>query len=153
MGATGAEAAIATWLGPDALLPLAWIWATLELERALGDLGADPALAGAAVDEPLLGARVVVLPATDDGPDIALAEPSTEGRLAASLARHGEGRAGAYWRVPAGLDVALARAVAAGVSVSQPANGPFGRSVLVEGQRFARSHAILVDAAAVPSPP
>ena len=102
--------------------PLARIWATVELERALADLGADPALAAGALDDPLLGARVVVVDATDGGPAIALAEPSTEGRLALALARHGEGPAGRYLAVALGLAAVAARAGLAGID-DQPAGG------------------------------
>jgi hypothetical protein len=139
---------------------LADIVATVDLERALADLRGDGVGGGQqlvtgrpdAVEDPLLGARVVVL-TTEAGAQIALAEPSTEGRLAGTLARHGEGRAGAYWRVPVDLDVVRAAAAEAHVALSPAASGPFGRSVLVLGERFAARHAILVEPAAVPSRP
>jgi hypothetical protein len=74
-----------------------------------------------------------VIAETDDGA-LALAEPSTEGRLAAALARHGEGVAGRY--VLLGLDMAAIadRAAVAGVALSRPTVGPFGREVLVLGR-------------------
>ena len=145
-----ASGASLSWLGPDATRSLARIWATVELERALADLGADPATAAAALDDPLLGARVVVVAAADGGPDIALAEPSTEGRLALTLARHGEGPAGRYLQVEIGLESVAARANAAAVAVSRPAVGPFGRSVLVLGRPADGSAiVILVEPAAV----
>jgi hypothetical protein len=149
-----------SWLGePGApLRTLARIWATVELERALADLGADPTRAAAAVEDPLLGARVVLVAADTGGADVALAEPSTEGRLAAVLARHDEGPAGRYVLAPAGLEAVRDRAAAADVQLSQPAVGPFGWSVLVLGGSVAGGPVpgrslILVDPAAVPSRP
>jgi hypothetical protein len=102
-------------------------------------------LAVTAVEDPHLGARVLVLPAAEDGAPVALAEPSTEGRLAATLARHGEGPAGRYVLAPAGLDAVRTLAAAAGISISRPAIGPFGSSVLVLAGRVAGPHLILVD--------
>ncbi|MEO5941404.1 MAG: hypothetical protein ABIZ72_10370 [Candidatus Limnocylindrales bacterium] len=148
-----AMAATLSWLGQHALRPLARIWATVELERALADLGADPAAAAAALDDPLLGARVVVLAAADGGPDIALAEPSTEGRLALTLARHGEGPAGQYLAVAIGLESVAARADLAEARISRPAVGPFGWSVLIQDQSNRGWNLILVGPAAVPSRP
>lgn len=150
------------WLaaaGPIELL--AEIWATVDLERALADLrtrpiggraehlaAADPATP---VEEPLLGARVLLL-TSDDGRPIAVAEPSTEGRLAATLARHGEGHVGTYLEAPVNLDIVAARAAAANVPLSRPAFGPFGKSVLVLPGKGSSRHVILVERPAVPSP-
>ena len=86
------------WLGiTDASEVLAVIWATVDLERALGDRTAAPGDRTAVPDDTLLGARVVLV-AEADGRMIAIAEPSTEGRLAGTLARNGEGPAGWYVR-------------------------------------------------------
>ena len=152
------------WLGAGAgrLRILAEIWATVDLERSVAGLRTATASAGAnadpgssdplqAADDPLLGARVLVL-MTDDGRQIALAEPSTEGRLAGTLARHGEGHVGAYLEAPVDLDVVGARAAAAHVPLSRPAIGPFGRSVLVMQGTGSSRHLILVERPAVPSP-
>ena len=154
------------WLcaDPGRLRTLAEIWATVDLERSLaglrtptatGSAGANPDPAtidpGHAAEDPLLGARVLVL-TTDDGRRIALAEPSTEGRLAGTLARHGEGHVGAYLEAPVDLDVVGARAAAANVSLSRPAFGPFGRSVLVLPGKLTGELLILVERPAVPSP-
>jgi hypothetical protein len=151
------------WLAGDGgtLRTLAEIWATVDLERALDGAAID----GAVIEDPLLGARVAIVSA-GDGTPTAVAEPSTEGRLAATLARHGEGLVGRYLQSPVGLDAARILAAAAGVSISRPAEGPFGRSVLVVTAVGARPHVILVDPlaarpepaapsdrAAVPSPP
>ena len=143
------------WLGEagGGLRPLARIWATVELERALAGLGLDASRAAAALDDPLLGARVVVIPADGDGPGVALAEPSTEGRLAGRLARHDEGPAGSYLAAPVGLDAVRALAAAAQVPLSAPARGPFGWSILVLAGPIAGPSIILVEPAAVPSRP
>jgi hypothetical protein len=69
-------------------------WATVDLERAERELG--QAL-GLRLDSSLdqrdaeLGATVRVAHPFRAGPDLELLEPDTEGRLAALLARHGEG--------------------------------------------------------------
>jgi Glyoxalase/Bleomycin resistance protein/Dioxygenase superfamily len=69
-------------------------WATVDLERAERELG--QAL-GVRLDSSLvardseLGATVRVARPFSEGPDLELLEPDTEGRLAALLARHGEG--------------------------------------------------------------
>jgi hypothetical protein len=154
------------WLGADPGHPrtLAEIWATVDLERSLAGLRTPTATASAganpdpgtidpphAAEDPLLGARVLVL-TTDDGRRIALAEPSTEGRLAGTLARHGEGHIGAYLESPFGLAVVATRAVAANVRLSRFEIGPFGRSVLVLPGRDSSRLLILVERPAVPSP-
>ena len=66
-------------------------WATVDLERTLDDLGLD---AGPVVDEPLLGARACRIDL--EGMAIVVLEPTTEGRLAAALARRGEGICALY---------------------------------------------------------
>ena len=132
--------------GADEPALLAEIHATVELERALAVLGEPASRAAAAVDEPLLGARVVPLRG-----GAVLAEPSTEGRLAATLARHGEGRAGRYLEVPFTLEDIARRAAAAGVALSRPAHGPFGREVLVLGGPAGAAHTLLVERPTVPS--
>jgi hypothetical protein len=150
------------WLGDAgrSLRTLAVIWATVEMERALVEFGLGPARAEAAVDDPLIGARVLVLGHGEFDTTIALAEPSTEGRLAATLARHGEGPAGRYVGVPVDLDEVRAHAGAAGIAISRPAVGPFGSEVLVLGAGLGGRSFVLVDAsgvlvdpAAVPSRP
>ena len=147
------------WLGASAREPrvLAEILATVESERALAELGvaADeiPNLVATAALDPLLGARVIILPPQAAGePSIALAEPSTEGRVAATLARHGEGRIGRYVASPVTLDDVRARAATAGIPISRPADGPFGREILVLDGPVTGPHLILCDPVAVPSP-
>jgi hypothetical protein len=154
------------WLGADGghLRTLAEIWATVDLERSLPEFrtpivtasaGANPDPATIdprhAAEDALLGARVLVL-TTDDGRRIALAEPSREGRLAGTLARHGEGHIGAYLESPFGLDVVATRAAAANLRLSRFEMGPFGRSVLVLPGRDTSRLLILVERPAVPSP-
>ena len=126
---------------------LAEIHATVELERALRERGEPPARAAEAHDDPSLGARVLVL-----GPGLVLAEPSTEGRLAASLARHDEGLHGRYLEAPVSLAEVARRAAAGGVVLSRPAIGPFGRQVLVAGARIGDRLVVLVEPRSVPSP-
>ncbi|HEV8696430.1 MAG TPA: hypothetical protein VGQ89_01960 [Candidatus Limnocylindrales bacterium] len=79
--------------------PIGRGWATVELERAAGEL-ADLLRRGAAFEP---AARSVVLGAqcrrgipADGSHSILILEPDTEGRLALFLARHGEGWA-ATW--------------------------------------------------------
>ncbi len=72
-------------------------WATVDIERTLADLAAvEPGAASEPVldVEPALGARAARLRA--DSIEIVILEPITEGRLAAFLARHGEGMAVRY---------------------------------------------------------
>lgn len=141
-------------LGADARV-LATIWATVDLERALGERSA---LAGEGIgpsetEEPHLGARVVIVGAPlPEGVPVAVAEPTTEGRLAATLARHGEGQVGRYVAVRSPLDEIARRAAAIGVAVSRPLDGPFGRSVLVLHGPVTGPHLIIVETPAVPSP-
>lgn len=132
---------------------LATIWATVDLERALGERTAlAPEGIGPALAEPHLGARVVVAEApAPDGVPLAVAEPTTEGRLAATLARHGEGEVGRYVAVPSPLDEIARAAAAIGIAVSRPADGPFGRSILVLHGPVTGPHLIIVEAPAVPS--
>lgn len=84
-------------------------WATVELERAAGEL-ADLLRPGMSFEEAprsaLLGARCLRGRARPDGDPaadwIVLLEPDTEGRLAAFLARSGEGWAATWSGPPAG---------------------------------------------------
>lgn len=108
---------------------LAILLATVDLERALGNAGFQPDLADGAVDDELLGARVVLVP--DGSTTFAFAAPSTEGRLAGLLARHGEGQLGLYVAAPIALEELGRIAADHAVVLSRPARGPFGREVLV----------------------
>jgi hypothetical protein len=153
--AADAEHALAAVAG-DGAVTEAEIWATVDLERTLVELGIEGVAAAATGDaraDPLLGARVLIVPAGPDWPRRAIAEPTTEGRLAATLARHGEGPAGWYLVVGDDLDRARSRATAAGIPVSRIEVGPFGSSMLVLIGPVSGPHLILCDPAAVPSAP
>jgi hypothetical protein len=100
-------------------------WATVDLERAAAAFA--PAIPGgiafeAAADELLLGARCWIAAGSD--PAIALLEPSTEARLAAFLARHGEGPAAVWLAADDDTPDPAARRVEA---------GPFGLEFLERG--------------------
>jgi hypothetical protein len=79
--------------------PIATGWATVDLDRAVGEHVAD--LASGVVFEPaprsaVLGARCVRGASRNGDGWVVLLEPDTEGRLTGFLARHGEGWA-ATW--------------------------------------------------------
>jgi hypothetical protein len=126
---------------PEAIALHAIGWATVDAERAAGQLRtvlALPMLEAVALPaEGVLGARCLRLQSDDGdaggGPAIVLLEPTREGRLAAALARRGEGVAVA-WVAP-GLDDTrlLARANLGGLVLSPVGRGPFGTERLVLG--------------------
>jgi hypothetical protein len=131
-------------------------WATVELDRAADELGMwlgeapDPDAPDAA--DPLLGARARVRDAGGlPGDAVLLLEPSTEGRLAAALARDGEGPAALYLRPAAGLGAWAAAARPRGVTLSARRVGPLGGSVLVAGGPVAGPHLVIVDTPAAPA--
>ena len=106
-------------------------WATVELDRAEAEVAALLGLATGvtlteAAPDLVLGARCRILRSADT--EIVLLEPSTEGRLAAGLARHGEGSLVAYLLVTA---AAPERARRARFQLSNEGAGPFGRERLV----------------------
>ena len=132
----------------DGLLPpgrrvevVAVMWATVDLDRVVAEMGLP---AEALPDDELLGAavRLVRPPGLDS---IALLEPTTEGRLAATLAKSGEGPAGHYVRAAGGVSRVIARAMAAGIGMKRANEGPFGPSALVLGGPAAGPHLIIVD--------
>jgi hypothetical protein len=141
-------------LDPDAPLALIGIvWGTVDLDRAAADLDLwlapdDPALGdGDAPADPHLGARTrirrsVALP----GGTLVLAEPTTEGRLAASLARDSEGPSALLLRPAAGLDAWVAEARRRDVQVSARRRGPLGSAVLLPGRIAAGPHLLIVEA-------
>lgn len=138
------RAALATAVGemrrtdPDTR-PLALGWATVELDRAAfelaKELGLSPAaFAPAGVSETLGAFCRVADAALPDGVSLAILEPATEGRIAATLARLGEG--------PAVVWFPADDAIAPGTSAARP--GPFGPERLVLGAPVHGPHRLLV---------
>jgi hypothetical protein len=123
---------------------VAVVWATVDLDRAVAEIGLP---AEALPDDKLLGAAVLLVrpPGADS---IALLEPTTEGRLAATLAKSGEGPAGHYVLATDGLSRIIARATAMGIGMKRANEGPFGPSALVLGGPAAGPHLIIVDRSA-----
>jgi hypothetical protein len=126
--------------------PIAVGWATVELERAVAEL-ADRLVPGTAFrpapDSVLLGARCLVGDLADpvDGATrMVLLEPATEGRLAATLARHDEGWC-ASWVEATDADPAAAPTRA------QP--GPFGPERLLAGGAMSGPHRLVVTPATI----
>lgn len=137
--------------GGETLVLAGVAWATVELERAARELGEwlidEPTDPDGAASDPHLGARVQARRTdTLPGDAMLLAEPSTEGRLAASLARDGEGPCALYLWPAAGLDAWTDAARARGVTVGGRRAGPFGPAVLVPvpGAGVAGPHLIVV---------
>jgi hypothetical protein len=123
---------------------VAVIWATVDLDRLIAEMGLP---AEELPVDTLLGAAVrLVRPAAADA--IALLEPTTEGRLAATLAKSGEGPAGHYVRATDGLPMVVARATAIGIGMKRANNGPFGPSGLVLGGPVVGPHLVIVDRSA-----
>ena len=136
-----AAAARRPWLRDLELVGVGW--ATVELERAARELEAD--LDGAWVDgetDELLGAFARLRSAMLDRVTLVLLEPSTEGRLAASLARFGEGVAAAYVAGPAAEPAALGA-----FALSPPAQTPLGRASLVLDGPAWGPHVVVLEAA------
>ena len=123
--------------------PLALGWATVELERAASELARELGFSAAAFlpasDSILLGARCrVAYGVLPDGRPLAILEPRTEGRLAGSLARRGEGPA-ATWTRPADPTPGRRRGPAypgpfgpERLLPDSPAHGPY--ALLIEGE-------------------
>lgn len=119
-------------------------WATVELDRAalqLSHLLAAGTGFSRAASSVILGARCRSGRAAEAGLWIALLEPDTEGRLAGTLARSGEGWA-ATW-------VLAGPTPTQRLSAERP--GPFGPERLVLGGPFTGHDRFVVEA--VPSPP
>lgn len=111
-------------------------WATVDLDRATADLGGRWA---AAPDDRLLGA--VVRRSVERAPAILLLEPNTEGRLAAALARRGEGFAALY------LGATEEHDPAAPPARTRAGDGPFGPERLIIDGPPAGPFVIVVGAA------
>ena len=109
-------------------------WATVDTERGAAEL-ADYGPFEPAPDEAILGARCVLGPPGPGDLRIAIVEPNTEGRLAATLARHDEGPAVLWAAGTPGADLRLSTA----------ADGPFGKERLVLGGPLGGRHLIVVE--------
>ena len=123
-------------------------WATVDLDRAAAGLGAalglDPEGFVAAASTPSLGGRCRVrADVLAAGLALAILEPETEGRLAATLARHDEGPA-AVWLAVANPAAAAAMLQAAGVAIGGEQPGPFGPERILGGGLTAVPHRLLV---------
>lgn len=133
--------------GPGEVLGLGW--ATVDLDRATATLGATTGRGvspAPLADDPHLGARCRLLAPRDRGAAVILLEPVTEGRLAASLARFGEGPVALYLSAgPGGLAGAVEWIRRSGGVASPAEDGPLGRSALVLGGRAWGPHAVLVE--------
>lgn len=110
-------------------------WATVELDRAASEIGAELGIPAerflGAVESFALGARCrVARDVLSRGVSVVLLEPATEGRLAATLARLGEGPAAA-WLAVDDLPLAIDELRIAGVATSAGRTGPFGAERLV----------------------
>lgn len=125
-------------------------WATVELDRAESELAdwlaGQPGDPEDDVTDAHLGARARVRDADGlPGDTMVLLEPTTEGRLAASLVRDGEGPCALYLWAPLGIDAWIAGAKERGETVSARAAGPFGESVLLPGPSAAGPHLVVVE--------
>jgi hypothetical protein len=114
-------------------------WATVELDRAErdGPAGFAPGRSTTVKDVPddlLLGARCRLVGLGPGERELLLLEPATEGRIAASLARFGEGPVVLYLILAQEEFGQLVRAAGpAGLVLSTEAPGPFGPQRLVVG--------------------
>lgn len=133
-------------------------WATVETERSMEEFAAS-LVRGAefrrVADSQVLGARCVVAtgdPRRMDLPPfigavggtllVVLLEPSTEGRLAATLARHGEGWCATWEPAVSGPHVAS-------LPVSAERPGPFGTERLVLDAPVSGPHRLLASTATI----
>ena len=130
----GAVASLAAVTGADLIgLPvIALGWATVDTDRAAAALQHYGPFEPTA-DDTIIGAHCRVGRA--GAVRLAILEPNTEGRLAATLARHDEGPAVLWVIGPPPQDVRL----------STPAPGPFGRERLVLGAPRGGRHLLIVD--------
>jgi hypothetical protein len=117
-------------------------WATVEIQRSESELEAaigDGGSWAVAPRDGLLGGRAAVYRAeAARRPLVVVLEPDTEGRLAGSLARHGEGIAAIYV-------VARAGAVLDSSSFGIPAGGPLGRGRRLAGGRIGEPSVVVLD--------
>jgi hypothetical protein len=123
-------------------------WATVDRDRVVAAAGAvGPAAAQALAADPHLGAFVVRVGLTV--PARLVIEPDREGRLAATLARLGEGPVAIYLSTgPGGLAAFVAGVRVRGAEVSATRPGPLGSSVVLLGGPIWGPHLVVVEAAA-----
>ena len=138
-GATAHDA----WLSGLELVGIGW--ATVELERAAAELWEAFGTAGLpdpewepALPDGLLGATAWVEHGDVERPAIVLLEPDTESRLAATLARFGEGVAAVYLQPAGDQGVESSR-------VGTPSTGPLGTSRIVLAGPTWGPHVIVVE--------
>jgi hypothetical protein len=116
-------------------------WATVELDRAEAEVSAALGLTRAAWRDArrdaLLGASARIARPMRSGPAVVLLEPDTEGRLAATLARAGEGVAVAYVAPPPAPNAATV--------LSRPAQTPLGTGRLVVAGRAWGPHLVMLE--------
>lgn len=139
----------------DAAAVLAVGWATVELERAARELGTAFDLEFVEAPGSLhLGCACRRSVATVDGVHVVLLEPSTEGRLALTLARHGEGLVAAWIRDATGRERAgpTGGAGRSARTTSAARRGPFGVERLVLGGPVSGPHHLLVERATIRMP-
>jgi len=125
-------------------------WATVETDRAVGELadalGIAPTSFQAAPPSAALGASCLVLDVPLPG-DVALAvlEPATEGRIAAGLARWDEGPLVAWYAAAEPEPDGVGPASVTGASVASGRVGPFGPERLVGRDPLTGPHRLVVD--------
>jgi hypothetical protein len=130
-------------------------WATIDFDRTIGDLTTELGLRsgafGPAADDVALGARCLVASRALAGSprplDLVLLEPSTEGRLAATLARCDEGPAAA-WLATGDLPAVTLAWRRAGTTLGSPRDGPLGHASLLLDKPIHGPHRFLVQRAA-----
>lgn len=116
--------------------PLALGWATVDLDRAAAELATELGIEAAAflpaANSVVLGARCrVAFGVLPGGAPLAILEPRTEGRLAAALARHGEGPSVTWARSPVKIGRGSSRTRRPGpfgperLDAVAPTDGPF----------------------------
>lgn len=114
-------------------------WATVEIDRAATEF--PMATFAGAPDDPLLGA--FARRSVADG-RLVLLEPSTEGRLSATLARWGEGPVALYLAYRGDERPFSGAGKVATAVVSTVRDGPFGPSAILLGGPITGPHVILV---------
>lgn len=119
-------------------------WATVELDRAAREIGPGGTFEDLPGSEHL-GCMCRRLATPDVDVPILLLEPTTEGRLAATLARHDEGWAAVWLR-----DDDATQPAPAQWSAARP--GPLGVERLILGGPVAGPHRLLVQAGTIRVP-